>query len=409
MTRILRAIGIALFFAAPTLASAAGSASIGAFYPSTPDGTVGIGTPVAFSMVISGFNNPRYWLVDSFAGGATTVNLDSQGNFYWTPNRDDIGIHTITVTVSDSYGTSANASKTFTVTRPSVSAGSVTPGNAVRFGTTLTFALTSSGLAAPAYDVSDGFFNSSVRPYNTTPGGVFSWTPTFQDIGVHTLLITAKDAHGYATTTATITVEGLPGVSIAGLSPGNYVAAGSTLTFTATTTGFASPVISVRDLFYSGTATSTLTIDSSGRAAWTPVYNDLGVHTLVVSAADGAGHSASTQISVTVGPPNASTQSSPAYATQATTQPAVAASAPAAANSSSATQARVFVSFLSVGSSGPEVTALQQKLAKLGFLAVSPTGYFGPITKRALQAFQKSIGLEQVGFVGPGTRAALNK
>ena len=36
------------------------------------------------------------------------------------------------------------------------------------------------------------------------------------------------------------------------------------------------------------------------------------------------------------------------------------------------------------------------------------TGYYGNLTTKAVRDFQLSKGLEQVGVVGPGTRAALN-
>jgi peptidoglycan hydrolase-like protein with peptidoglycan-binding domain len=69
-----------------------------------------------------------------------------------------------------------------------------------------------------------------------------------------------------------------------------------------------------------------------------------------------------------------------------------------------------------LGSSGATVTTIQQQLATLGYLNQSNvTGYFGPLTKTALQAFQASQGIASsgnetstgYGLVGPKTRAAL--
>ncbi|MEK7511297.1 MAG: peptidoglycan-binding protein [Patescibacteria group bacterium] len=62
---------------------------------------------------------------------------------------------------------------------------------------------------------------------------------------------------------------------------------------------------------------------------------------------------------------------------------------------------------LAVGARGTAVLELQQKLLVLGFFGDTPTGYFGPITRAAVMAFQAAKGLEQVGFVGPRTRALL--
>jgi len=58
-------------------------------------------------------------------------------------------------------------------------------------------------------------------------------------------------------------------------------------------------------------------------------------------------------------------------------------------------------------STGPEVTALQQRLQDLGFDPNGVDGNFGPGTESALIAFQKSKGLTADGKAGPNTMAAL--
>lgn len=68
----------------------------------------------------------------------------------------------------------------------------------------------------------------------------------------------------------------------------------------------------------------------------------------------------------------------------------------------------VFTEYLSPGKEDVEVMALQKALATLGFLTATPTGYFGGQTLLAVQAFQKAHGIDQLGVVGPATRAALN-
>ncbi|MBI2436972.1 MAG: peptidoglycan-binding protein [Candidatus Magasanikbacteria bacterium] len=69
-----------------------------------------------------------------------------------------------------------------------------------------------------------------------------------------------------------------------------------------------------------------------------------------------------------------------------------------------------FVSFLSQGSSGDEVTQLQLVLQKLGYLSkdVQATGNYGSATTEAVKKFQQAKGLDPLGYVGPGTRTALN-
>jgi peptidoglycan L-alanyl-D-glutamate endopeptidase CwlK len=60
-----------------------------------------------------------------------------------------------------------------------------------------------------------------------------------------------------------------------------------------------------------------------------------------------------------------------------------------------------------LGSSGPDVTALQQELQAAGFSPGAADGSFGPATEAAVLAFQKSHGLAADGIVGPNTAAAL--
>ena len=59
------------------------------------------------------------------------------------------------------------------------------------------------------------------------------------------------------------------------------------------------------------------------------------------------------------------------------------------------------------GSSGPEVTELQQKLKDLGFDPNGVDGNFGPGTRDAVITFQQSKGLQADGIAGPATLAAL--
>jgi hypothetical protein len=62
---------------------------------------------------------------------------------------------------------------------------------------------------------------------------------------------------------------------------------------------------------------------------------------------------------------------------------------------------------LANGSTGPQVTALQNALKKAGFQPGAVDGIFGPNTEAALEAFQKAHGLQVDGILGPKTRAAL--
>ena len=56
-----------------------------------------------------------------------------------------------------------------------------------------------------------------------------------------------------------------------------------------------------------------------------------------------------------------------------------------------------------LGSRGQEVRAVQQKLKELGFYGGSVDGIFGAPTRRAVVAFQKSVGITADGIAGPKT------
>lgn len=62
---------------------------------------------------------------------------------------------------------------------------------------------------------------------------------------------------------------------------------------------------------------------------------------------------------------------------------------------------------LQKGSSGPDVTTLQQKLKALGFDVGTIDGDFGAKTEQAVIAFQTKNGLTPDGVVGPQTKKAL--
>jgi hypothetical protein len=74
-----------------------------------------------------------------------------------------------------------------------------------------------------------------------------------------------------------------------------------------------------------------------------------------------------------------------------------------------ATSAQTFTRRLSVGSSGADVTALQNRLTTESFYSGPITGYFGAQTKAAVVKYQIAHGLAAVGSVGPQTQALLSQ
>jgi len=63
---------------------------------------------------------------------------------------------------------------------------------------------------------------------------------------------------------------------------------------------------------------------------------------------------------------------------------------------------------LRLGDSNSDVTELQTRLTAEGVYTGPITGTFGPLTLKAVKAYQTKKGLPQTGFVGPMTREALN-
>lgn len=70
-----------------------------------------------------------------------------------------------------------------------------------------------------------------------------------------------------------------------------------------------------------------------------------------------------------------------------------------------------FTTDFGLGDSGTDVTELQKILIAEGLLKIeTPTGYFGPLTESAVKQYQAAHGITpQSGYVGPKTRAELNK
>lgn len=60
------------------------------------------------------------------------------------------------------------------------------------------------------------------------------------------------------------------------------------------------------------------------------------------------------------------------------------------------------------GSTGPQVSTLQEQLAELGYFNHAVTEYYGPVTSQAVEAFQAAYGLSITGKVDESTLTALS-
>jgi peptidoglycan hydrolase-like protein with peptidoglycan-binding domain len=80
-------------------------------------------------------------------------------------------------------------------------------------------------------------------------------------------------------------------------------------------------------------------------------------------------------------------------------------------SSSGSSSGYVYNNDLTIGSTGPDVSALQATLSEHGFLTMPagvPMGYFGSLTAAAVKAWQASVGLPATGYFGPLSRAKMN-
>lgn len=374
------------------------SVSVQSLSPST---TVSIGTAVSFALSTSGFSSPTYAIADSMSG--STINgshINASGQFNWTPSAQDAGTHNLTITITDSNGNKATTMQTLTVSNsPSISIQSMTPATTtIYYGKTLSWSVTTSGIGNPYFTVNDFFSGTTITNSNIDMYGNFKWTPRYQDVGLHYITVYARDPLTNITHTASvqITVGIAPDIAIQSLSA-STISAGQTVTFNTVTSGIPGAIFSLKDSFPNSTA-SVFNIDPySGSFSWTSTPRDVGLHILTITANNSdASKAASTTQYITV------TNDAAAVQTVAPSNPVLSTPIPPAAIN------EVFTTYLTEGMTSAEVKQLQLVLTRLGFFNGPATGYFGPLTTKAVKSLQKSHGISQLGAVGPATRALLN-
>ena len=235
----------------------------------------------------------------------------TSGAFSWTPTEQQDGTHIITIQVEDGNGGSDSEAVTVTVNEVNVAPVLEEIGpKSVDELVTLTFTATATdGDVIGVADDALTFSLASGAPTGAsiTPAGAFSWTPTEQQDGTHTITIQVEDGSG-ATDSDTITVTvGEVNVEPVLASVGNKsVDELVTLTFTATATD--GDVIGGTDdaltfSLASGAPTGA-SITPAGAFSWTPTAGQVGTHAVTVVVTDGSGATDSEAITVTVGGSN---------------------------------------------------------------------------------------------------------
>ncbi|MGC9602763.1 MAG: peptidoglycan-binding protein [Minisyncoccia bacterium] len=359
----------------------------------TPGTAVVVGNPLTFTAAASSFINPSFTVSDSFVGSSiSNADINAGGNFNWTPTANQVGTHVLTVYANDTSGHSANVTETIVVQNPNIAVTSISPGNNINPSATVTFNLTQAGFVNPSYTLSDSFVNTSITNNNINSAGLFTWTPATNQAGTHPLMIYASDSEGHlATTTITLYVIQPVSIALTAPSPSSVVSPGTTVFFNAQAYGFTNPSYAVVDSL-SGSSVNNSDINSAGNFNWTPTTKDIGVHTLTVSAVDIYSHFSNAATTITVSNNAAQTTTTSSQTTTA----------------SNSTSGFVFINYLSPGITSSDVTQLQTILTQQGYFTGPITGYYGPLTEAAVVAYQAAHGIDQLGVVGPATRAALN-
>jgi peptidoglycan hydrolase-like protein with peptidoglycan-binding domain len=412
-TPFLFLLAVVSICALPNAFASAASVSVQNIAPGT---SVVAKSQITFGLSASGFVAPTYRLTDSFSGSSVSSNnINPGGSFAWVPAATDAGTHMLTISVSDYNGNAASVSQTITVLPPpSITVGTLSPGDSVMPGTLLRFSVTPAGFTNPRYSISDDSSNTTLVASAIDTNGVVLWKPEISDIGDHTITIYAYDSMGHsAETRVRVRVGSGPQLFVGQINPGTNIKPGQMLSFLVNGVSFSPTGFGVYDPFR-GTTLSGSNINTTGQFYWTPSPADIGTHTLQLTGTVGlSGASASTTLAITVLGTDGTASAAPA-STASTTSLANLQAKLAALQSAMTTTApssapgHVFVSYLRPGSNGNEVLRLQNILAKLGYLAATPNGNYGPATIEAVIKFQQAKGLAQLGVVGPATRAALN-
>ncbi len=185
-----------------------GSASIQITVPVNPavtiqnispsSGSINAGQTIFWTTAAVGFTNPKFSASDSvMTSSLTPGSMNSSGGFSWTPKNQDVGSHTINVTVTDNYGHSATALQNiYVAAKATADILSLSPGNTVAQKQTVTFTVMPTGFSNPTYVASDSVPGSIIGYANISPAGLFSWTPKETDFGTHTITITVSDLNG---------------------------------------------------------------------------------------------------------------------------------------------------------------------------------------------------------------------
>jgi peptidoglycan hydrolase-like protein with peptidoglycan-binding domain len=398
----------------------------------TPGSTIPAGQTVSFFPLPINFSlPPTYTLTDSFSGSSiTSSDISAAGKFSWTPTSNDVGTHVITITAQNSEGNTATAQETLTVTssgtttvstpvptitttpivtEPTGSSASMVLGTDVVVGNPVSLTVSAPNLAGPTYTLNDSFPGSTISNADILSTGQFTWIPNASDVGTHSITVNGSDSSGHTASLnfQVLVMTSATAAATPAVSTTDTTALPSSFTFSGSL-ALGDQSSEVTDLqnyltqqgLYSGPVTgyygalTQTAVESFQKAHGISAIGTVGPLTIAALNQNTASSAASTGTSVITVPPTVPTSDT-------TTSPAT--------SDTSTSTSYTFSNQLSLGSTGADVTALQQKLTSLNMYSGPVTGYYGTLTQTAVEKFQTANNISPLGNVGPATLAALNQ
>jgi hypothetical protein len=246
--------------------------------------TFTVGTLGSFTVTATGYPAPTFSETGTLPSGVT---LSTAGVLSGTPAAGAGAVYNISITASNSAGTSAAQSFTLTVDQaPAITSGA---GTTFIIGTAGSFTVTATGYPAPT------FSETGPLPSGVTLStlGVLSGTPAVGTAGTYTLTVTASNGVGTnATQSFILTVGQVPAITSANKAT---FAVGTAGTFMVTATGYPAPTFSE-----TGALPSGLTLSAAGVLSGTPAAGTGGVYNISITAGNAAGTSAAQSFTLTV-------------------------------------------------------------------------------------------------------------
>ncbi|MCX4745638.1 putative Ig domain-containing protein [Kitasatospora sp. NBC_01287] len=241
------------------------------------------GTAGTFAVTTSGYPAPALTESGTLPSGLSFKdNGDGTGSISGTAASGSAGSYPVTVTAANGAG-SGSATVTVTVTQatgPAVTSASATTLTA---GTAGTFAVTATGIPAPALTVTGKLPAGLSFKDNGSGNGTLSGTPAAGSGGVYPLTVSAANSAGSATQALAVTVNQAPAITSKATATAYLLVPFS---YTITTTGFPAAVLSESGTLPSGIK---FTPGANGTATLSGSELALGSFHLTITAKSAAG------------------------------------------------------------------------------------------------------------------------